>query len=72
MTGQSELRHGETATGGPRLGIAEQRPKMRLVSWKPVAKGRLRGYMKTIPTALITDTLAALTGAALAIEQQDA
>jgi hypothetical protein len=44
MTGQSELRHGETATGGPRPGIAEQRPKMGLVSWKPVAKGRLRGF----------------------------
>ena len=36
------------------------------------AKGRFRSYLKTIPTALITDTLAALTGAALAIEQQDA
>jgi glucokinase len=35
------------------------------------AKGRLRGYLETIPTALITDTLAALTGAALAIEQQE-
>lgn len=33
------------------------------------AKGRLRGYLAGIPTALITDTLAALTGAALAIEQ---
>ncbi len=33
------------------------------------AKGRLRGYLAEIPTALITDTLAALTGAALAIEQ---
>ena len=36
------------------------------------AKGRLRVYLETIPTALITDTLAALTGAALAIEQQEA
>ena len=33
------------------------------------AKGRLHAYLKDIPTALITDTLAALTGAALAIEQ---
>lgn len=33
------------------------------------AKGRFRGYLQAIPTALITDTLAALTGAALAIEQ---
>jgi glucokinase len=36
------------------------------------AKGRFRSYLETIPTALITDTLAALTGAALAVEQQDA
>ena len=35
------------------------------------AKGRLQSYLKDIPTALITDTLAALTGAALAIEQLD-
>ena len=34
------------------------------------AKGRFRPYLAAIPTALITDTLAALTGAALAIEQQ--
>jgi len=33
------------------------------------AKGRFRGYLQTIPTALITDTEAALTGAALAISQ---
>jgi glucokinase len=33
------------------------------------AKGRFRAYMESIPTALITDTLAALTGAAAAIEQ---
>ncbi len=31
------------------------------------AKGRLRGYLESIPTALITDTLAALTGAAAAL-----
>lgn len=34
------------------------------------AKGRFRDYLAAIPTALITDTLAALEGAALAIEQQ--
>ena len=34
------------------------------------AKGRFRGYLAAIPTALITDTLAALSGAALAIEQR--
>ncbi|HSQ73267.1 MAG TPA: glucokinase [Rubrivivax sp.] len=33
------------------------------------AKGRFQGYLHAIPTALITDTLAALTGAALALEQ---
>lgn len=33
------------------------------------AKGRFRGYLEAIPTALITDTLAALTGAAMALEQ---
>ncbi len=34
------------------------------------AKGRFRVYLAAIPTALITDTLAALSGAALAIEQR--
>lgn len=33
------------------------------------AKGRFRDYLADVPTALITDTLAALGGAALAIEQ---
>ncbi len=33
------------------------------------AKGRFQPYLAAIPTALITDTLAALAGAALAIEQ---
>jgi glucokinase len=33
------------------------------------AKGRFQPYLAAIPTALITDTLAALGGAALAIEQ---
>ncbi len=35
------------------------------------AKGRLHPYVAQIPTALITDTLAALSGAALAIEQHE-
>ena len=35
------------------------------------AKGRFQAYLKGIPTALITDTLAALTGTALAIEQSE-
>jgi glucokinase len=34
------------------------------------AKGRFQPYLAAIPTALITDTLAALAGAAFAIEQQ--
>ena len=34
------------------------------------AKGRFQGYLQAIPSALITDTLAALGGAALAIEQR--
>jgi glucokinase len=33
------------------------------------AKGRFQAYLSPIPTALITDTLAALTGAALAVDQ---
>jgi glucokinase len=33
------------------------------------AKGRFRAYLQSIPTMVIADTLAALTGAALAIEQ---
>lgn len=33
------------------------------------AKGRLRAYLAPIPTAVITDTMAALGGAALALEQ---
>ena len=33
------------------------------------AKGRFQPYLAAIPTALITDTLAALTGAVLALEQ---
>ena len=36
------------------------------------AKGRFQPFLAAIPTALITDTLAALSGAALALEQADA
>ncbi len=35
------------------------------------AKGRFQSYLADIPTALITDTMAALTGAAMAIEQYE-
>jgi glucokinase len=35
------------------------------------AKGRFQPFLSGIPTALITDTLAALSGAALALEQAD-
>jgi glucokinase len=34
------------------------------------AKGRFQDYLRAIPTALITDTLVALTGASVALEQQ--
>jgi len=36
------------------------------------AKGRFQAFLAGIPTALITDTLAALSGAALGLEQADA
>jgi glucokinase len=36
------------------------------------SKGRFRAYLEVVPTALITDTLAALSGAALALEQHGA
>lgn len=36
------------------------------------AKGRFESFLAGIPTALITDTLAALSGASLALEQADA
>lgn len=35
------------------------------------AKGRFQSYLQAIPTALITDTLAALGGAAMALEQHE-
>jgi glucokinase len=50
----------------PRLGERFFRSRFRACF---EAKGRFQGYLAAIPTALITDTLAALTGAALAIEQ---
>jgi glucokinase len=34
------------------------------------AKGRFQDYLKAIPTSLITDTLVALTGASVALEQR--
>ncbi|KQY80253.1 MULTISPECIES: glucokinase [Roseateles] len=36
------------------------------------AKGRFQSFLAGIPTALITDTLAALSGASMALEQADA
>ena len=33
------------------------------------SKGRFQAYLQAVPTYLITDTLAALSGAALALEQ---
>jgi hypothetical protein len=41
---EAELRRGEAATWGPGPGAAAQRPRMRLISWKPIAKGSLRGF----------------------------
>jgi glucokinase len=35
------------------------------------SKGRFQTYLQAIPTALITDTLAALGGAKQALEQQE-
>jgi glucokinase len=35
------------------------------------AKGRFRPYLQAVPTALVTDTLAALSGVALALEQAE-
>ena len=64
--------HVEIYIGGgivPRLGerFFESRFRERFE-----AKGRFAPYLQAIPTALITDTLAALTGAAFAIEQDAA
>jgi glucokinase len=49
----------------PRLGARFFQSRFRE---KFEAKGRFRAYLADIPTALITDTLAALTGAAAALE----
>jgi glucokinase len=50
----------------PRLGDAFFRSEFRA---RFEAKGRFRSYLEAVPTALVTDTLAALAGAAHAIEQ---
>jgi hypothetical protein len=42
---EAELRRGEAAAWGPRPGNeAAERPRLRLVSWKPASKGALRGF----------------------------
>jgi hypothetical protein len=41
---QAELRRGERATWGLKPGGSLTRPKMRLVSWKPLIKNSLRGF----------------------------
>jgi glucokinase len=51
----------------PRLGARFERSAFRA---RFEAKGRFAGYLAQIPTLLITDTLAALSGAAAALEQQ--
>lgn len=50
----------------PRLGDLFYQSRFRE---KFEAKGRFRAYLETVPTVLITDTLAALTGSAFALEQ---
>jgi len=50
----------------PRLGVRFERSQFRE---RFEAKGRYRDYMAAIPTPLITDTLAALDGAAQALSQ---
>lgn len=53
----------------PRLGERFFRSEFRR---RFEAKGRFQSFLAGIPTALITDTLAALSGASLALEQADA
>jgi hypothetical protein len=44
-TSEAELRRGDAATWGPLTGpTTAQRRKMQLISWKPIAKGALRGF----------------------------
>jgi glucokinase len=50
----------------PRLGEAFFQSRFRE---RFEAKGRFQSYLQAVPTFLITDTLAALSGAALALEQ---
>jgi glucokinase len=50
----------------PRLGPLFARSRFRE---RFEAKGRFEGYLRAIPTALIVDTLVALTGTACALEQ---
>ena len=64
-------RQGVYIGGGivPRLGPLFARSNFRE---KFEAKGRFRAYLEQVPTVLITDTLAALTGSAFALEQSSA
>jgi hypothetical protein len=41
---EAELRRSERATWGPRPDIGQSRPKIRLISWKPLVKNSLRGF----------------------------
>jgi glucokinase len=50
----------------PRLGALFSGSRFRE---KFEAKGRFQAYLQAVPTAVITDTLAALAGAAFSLEQ---
>jgi hypothetical protein len=41
---EAELRRSERATWGPRPDVQPTRPRMRLISWKPLVKNSLRGF----------------------------